>query len=79
MTLRITTLGSTDSGILLLEGWLGKGEVPELEKSAEAGVQALDLKDLLSVDQDGLAALRRLRDRGVEIKNPSHYLAMLLA
>ncbi len=79
MTLRITTVRRDDLGILCLEGWLGAGEVPELERSAEAGVRALDLKDLLSVDKEGLAALRRLRDRGVEIRNPSHYLALLLA
>ena len=53
--------------------------MPELERSAEVGVQALDLEDLVSADEEGLAALRRLRDRGVEIRNPSHYLAMLLA
>jgi hypothetical protein len=53
--------------------------VPELERSVEAGVRALDLEDLVSADEDGLAAFRRLRDRGVEIRNSSHYLAMLLA
>ena len=53
-------------------------EVPELERSAAAGVRALDLEDLLSADPEGLAAIRRLRDRGVEIRNASHYLAMLL-
>lgn len=79
MTLRITPVPSDDSGILRLEGRLRGEEVPELERSAEAGVRALDLQDLLSADEDGLASLRRLRDRGVEIKNPSHYLAMLLA
>ena len=79
MTLRITPVPSDVPGILCLEGRLGAGEVPELERSAEAGVKALDLKDLLSADEQGLAALRRLRDRGVEIRNPSHYLAMLLA
>ena len=50
-----------------------------LERSAEAGIRALDLRDLLSADEQGLAALRRLRERGVEIRNPSHYLAMRLA
>ena len=49
-----------------------------LERSAEAAVRALDLADLTSADEEGLAAIRRLRDRGIEIRNPSHYLAMLL-
>jgi hypothetical protein len=78
LTLRITPVPSGDPGILRLEGRLRAEEVPVLEKSAEAGVRALDLEDLMSADEEGLAAIRRLRDRGVEIKNPSHYLAMLL-
>jgi ABC-type transporter Mla MlaB component len=77
MTLRITPVPYADSGTLRLEGRLRSEEVPELERSAEAGVKALDLEDLQSADQEGLAAIRRLRDRGVEIRNPSHYLAML--
>jgi hypothetical protein len=79
LTLRITPVPSDDHETLRLEGRLGAAEVPELERSAEAGVRALDLRDLLSADEEGLAALRRLRDRGVEIRDPSHYLAMLLA
>ena len=79
MTLRITPVPGDDPAILRLEGRLRSEEVPELERSAEAGVQALDLEDLASADEEGLAALRRLRDRGVEIRNPSHYLSMLLA
>ena len=79
MTLRITPVPSDDPGILRLEGRLRAEEVPVLEKSAEDGVRALDLEDLMSADEEGLAAIRRLRDRGIEIRNPSHYLAMLLA
>ena len=78
MTLRITPVPTDDPGILRLEGRLRAEEVPELERSAAAGIRALDLSDLLSADEEGLAAIRRLRDRGVEIRNPSHYLAMLL-
>ena len=79
MTLRITPVTNADSGILRLEGRLRSDEVPELERSAETGVKALDLEDLQSADEDGIAVLRRLRDGGVEIRNPSHYLAMRLA
>ena len=78
MTLRITPVPSDDPGILRLEGRLRAEEVPVLERSAEAAVRALDLADLTSADEEGLAAIRRLRDRGIEIRNPSHYLAMLL-
>jgi hypothetical protein len=79
VTLRITAVPSDDAGTLRLEGRLRAEEVAELERSAEARVTALDLESLLSADEEGLAAIRRLRDRGVEIKNASHYLAMLLA
>ena len=79
LTLRITPVSSDDRGTLRLQGRLRAEEVPELERSSEAGVRALDLRDLLSADDEGLAAIRRLRDRGLEIRNPSHYLAMLLA
>jgi len=79
LTLRITPVPTDDPGILRLEGRLRADEVPVLERSAAAGIRALDLTDLTSADEEGLAALRRLRNRGVEIRNPSHYLAMLLA
>ena len=79
MTLRITLVPSRDQETLRLEGRLRAEEVPVLERSAEDGVRALDLTDLMSADEEGLAAIRRLRDRGVEIRNPSRYLAMLLA
>lgn len=79
LTLRITPISTDPPGTLRLEGRLRSEEVSELERSAEAGVRVLDLEDLVSADEQGLAALRRLRARGVEIRNASHYLAMLLA
>jgi hypothetical protein len=78
MTLRITPDPSDPPEILRLEGRLRAEEVPELERSAAAGIRALDLRDLVSADEQGLSAIRRLRDRGVEIRNASHYLAMIL-
>ena len=79
MTLRITSVRGDEARTLRLVRRLGAGEVPELERCAEVGVGAVDLEDLLSADDEGLAALRRLRDRGIEIRNASHYLAILLA
>jgi ABC-type transporter Mla MlaB component len=79
LTLRITSVPSDAPQTLCLEGRLGAGEVPELEMCTEIGVRALDLRDLMSADAEGLAVLRRLRERGVELRNASHYLAMLLA
>jgi hypothetical protein len=79
LTLRITPVAGHDPETLRLAGRLRAVEVPELERSAAAGVRALDLEDLLSVDEEGLAAIRRLRDRGIEIRNASHSLAIRLA
>jgi len=79
LTLRITQTPSDDRVTLRLEGRLRAVEVPELERAVAAGVQTVDLEHLLSADEEGVAALRRLRDRGVEIRNASHYLAILLA
>lgn len=78
LTLRVTVAPHDDQRTLRLEGRLRAEEVGELEGSVEAGVRALDLADLLSADEEGLAAIRRLRDRGIEIRNPSHSLAMRL-
>jgi len=79
LTLRITIPPREYGQTLRLEGRLRAEEVPELERSAEAGIRVLDLEDLVSADEEGLAALQRFRDRGVEMRNPSRYLAMLLA
>lgn len=79
LTFRITPVPSDNPGALRLEGSLRAEAVPELERSAGAEIRVLDLEDLVSADWEGLAALRRLRDRGIEIRNPSNYLAMLLS
>jgi len=79
MTLRITPVRHEEAGVLRLAGRLGAAEVPEFERSAGAGVRALDLADLTGADEEGLAAIRRLRDRGLEVRNASHYLALALA
>jgi len=78
VTLRITRTPSDEPGTLRLEGRLRAGELPELERAVTPGVRAVDLEHLLSADDAGIAALRRLRDRGIEVRNASRYLAMLL-
>lgn len=80
MTFRITSVAASASGetVLCLAGRLGAAEVPVLEESANARVRALDLSELVSADEDGIAALRRLRERGVEVRNASVYVGIRL-
>ncbi len=75
LTLRIT---SSDDGTIHLVGWLSAAEVEDLETCAAAGIRALDLCDLMSADDEGLAALRRLSTRGIEMRNASRYFTILL-
>jgi hypothetical protein len=76
VTLRITPL-QDDEAVLRIEGHLGGDAVRELERATTAAI-AVDAGDLRSADPDGLAALRELRALGIEIRNASPYLAMVL-
>jgi hypothetical protein len=78
VTLRILRVAGDEPDVLRLAGRLAAAEVPVLERSAEAGLRALDLAELLSADEEGIAVLRRLRRRGVEIRNPSRYFELVL-
>ena len=78
MTLRITAEPEPDACVLRLEGRLRAEELPELEQSVAAGARVLDLAGLVAADEAGVAALRRLRGGGIEIRNASHYIALLL-
>ncbi len=78
MTLRILRVASDEPDVLRLAGRLAAAEVPVLERSVAAGLRALDLADLQSADEEGIAVLRRLRRHGVEIRNPSRYFELLL-
>jgi ABC-type transporter Mla MlaB component len=78
VTLRILRVASDEPDVLRLAGRLAAAEVAVLERSVEAGLRALDLADLQSADEEGIAVLRRLRRRGVEIRNPSRYFELLL-
>jgi hypothetical protein len=79
MTLRITAIPKERPTTLRLEGRLGAEEVPELERSVDASIRHLDLRDLVSADEEGVAALRRLRGRGLKLKSASRYFALRLA
>jgi hypothetical protein len=78
VTLRITAASDRDACVLRLAGRLRAEELPELETSVAAGARVLDLSDLVAADEAGVAALRRLHGGGIEIRNASRYLALLL-
>jgi hypothetical protein len=78
MTLRVIPAATDDPSVLGLAGRLAAAEVPVLERSAGTGLRVLDLSDLMSADDQGIALLRRLRHSGVELRNVSRYIELLL-
>lgn len=63
-----------------IEGWLESEAVAELERVIEGGSGALrlDLSELRSADNAGLAALRAHRAAGASIVGASPYIKLLL-
>jgi len=69
--------------ILQLEGRLVNGECGELKRICESllslgSTVVLDLADISFADANGIEALMRLRDRGVELQNPTLLLKDLM-
>ena len=76
MTLRITRDQQGSRHRLAVAGRLTAEEVDELERAVEGDPDAcLDLEDLRWTDAAGLAALRRLRAAGIEMRGVPHHLA----
>ena len=80
MTLRISANDDGDTKLLTLDGMLTHEEVPVLYGVVETkgAPLRLDLTHLLSADQDGLAALKQLRQTGCSLQGVSPYIALLL-
>ena len=77
---RITTHIDGDTLVVRLAGRLsgaGVGELEQLRRAASLPV-VLDLAELLSADDAGVATLRNLRRLGVVLRHPSPYMAMLI-
>lgn len=77
---RITTHIEGDALVVHLAGRLsgaGLGELDQLWRAASLPV-VLDLAELLSADDAGVATLRNLRRLGVVLRHPSPYMAMLI-
>jgi ABC-type transporter Mla MlaB component len=77
MTVRITIVSDRAPRRVSLEGRLTRSEVGELEQAIgddPRGV-CLDLENLRSADEDGLAALSNLRHGGAVLRNVPPHLA----
>ena len=77
VTLRIAVVERDAVRHVHVEGWLTGEEVGELERVVRCGPApaCLELESLRSADADGLAALRRLRKAGVELRSVPPHLA----
>jgi len=77
VTVRITVAEEPTLRRILVEGRLSALEVGELEGVVgdDPGAVCLELSNLRSADAAALAALRRLRGAGVEMRGASPHLA----
>jgi anti-anti-sigma regulatory factor len=69
-----------DATVVHVDGRLAVGGVRELDRAATVatGAVILDLTNLLSVDDAGVAALRVLSERGARLRGASPYVTLLL-
>ena len=80
MEMRVTVSVQGSSIVVHTDGRLSKTGVPELERvlRTTSGPVTLDLTNLLSADDVGIAALRTLSGQGVLLFGVSPYIALLL-
>jgi hypothetical protein len=81
MQLRLTVVREAEDRVVIcVDGRLAANNVAELTESCRERKMglALELGNLLSVDDTGIATLRGLAADGIELLNPSPYVAMLL-
>ena len=80
MELRLRVSGDGDSTIVNVDGRLAVETVRELQRliSGVAAPIVLDLRNLLSLDDAGVVALRELTSRGVALRGMSPYVALLM-
>ena len=80
MDIRISVI-RTGSGILLkVDGCLTAARLPMLESAVATLEQpfAVDLSELRASDEEGIQALRKLRDAGADLKGLSPLIALRL-
>ncbi len=80
MRLKITaTAGETETTIKI-EGELMRDGVSELDDACRSvdGAFAIDLSELMKADEEGIQALKNLRDGGARLVAVSPYIQLLL-
>ena len=80
MDLRLTVSRAADSTVVHVDGRLAVRCVDDLQRAVtdSSGTVILDLTNLLSADDAGVAALRLLRQRGAQLRGASPYVRLLL-
>ncbi len=80
MAIRITMEVDDRQTVLKVDGRLKAADVEELARAYQSvqGATALDLSELQSADQNGVAILRELLALGVGLRKASPYIELLL-
>jgi anti-anti-sigma regulatory factor len=80
MEMRLTIRVQDTGTVLHADGRLSRLGVTELERAVRmtSGPVTLDLTNLFSADDAGVAALRSISGRGVQLVGVSPYMALLL-
>jgi ABC-type transporter Mla MlaB component len=78
--LRMTAAAEGDRQVVHLAGRISVGDVLQLEALSPRACcgLCLDLSQVLSADDAGVATLRSLRRQGVVLRAPTPYLRLLL-
>src|SRR5262245_24882307 len=81
MELRVTVRQRARSTVVQVDGRLTASHLHELEQlvAAVVGPAVIDLSNLLSADDAGVATLRSLAGRGVSLVGATPYVSLLLA
>ena len=80
MDLRLTVTQEDSVAVIHVDGRLAAGNLSDLEPlvTAITGAVVIDLSNLISVDDAGVATLRSLAGRGARLIGVTPYVALLL-
>ena len=80
MNIRVERFSEEQRTVLKIAGRLQSVDVSELDKEiwSVEGPLTLDLSELMSADNAGIARLRELQADGAELRGASRYVQMLL-